>query len=203
MAVPFRLVTVVLVALSLLLSIVATATTRWIVGTVGGYDGSNYYVGLFSMCQSQKGGSCESTVDAFHLLMEGAHIPSSCISRLRAAQAFVVIGILTLFPLLLLVISRHLLPSGTIALRVWHSLDVVLAASVALCLTISWGVVAGFHNDCVCEASGTNLQPCGLNYSFALAVAAWVAALGAAVVSVLASKTVSAGYTGMDASLEQ
>ncbi|CUG86751.1 amastin, putative [Bodo saltans] len=128
---------------------------------------------------------------------------SSCKARLVTTQAFIVLAIVVLFPLLVLTIVRRFLatgPAGAAASRIPALVDVVIGLIAVLCLTIAWGVFANMHKGCICpfledEAGCTS---CGLNYSFALAIIAWLAA-GAATVFLFLGKNENAGYTDLSA----
>jgi hypothetical protein len=155
----FQLISVGLLFVAFIFLIVAAATTGWIV--IGSTN-----IGLFTVCGG--GGYCVSTLDAFSN-------QSSCRSRDQAAQAFVVLAILALFPLMCTVAVRRFIGQTDAGVLVgkyvpWWA-DVVTAAVIVFFLTITWGAVANFYSDCVCNNAGT--AACGLNYSWALCFIAW------------------------------
>lgn len=152
----YQLISVGLLFVALIFTIVAAATTGWIhVGTTK--------IGLFTVCG---GGYCQSTLDAFSN-------QSSCQSRDQAAQAFIVLAILVIFPLLCLVAIRRFIGStqvGQLVNQLPWFIDVITAGVILLFLTITWGAVANYYDECVCN---NTTAACGLNYSWALCFIAW------------------------------
>jgi hypothetical protein len=201
MAIPFRLIALGLLVVTLLFSIVAAATRGWIVASdsVQKLD-----VGLFNSCfDDGVSTECESTLDRFDMMMViGA--PESCKSRDRAAQAFTVIAIMLLFPLVLLVFVRRFLASNAlgiaVAAKVPPLVDIVVTAVILFCLTVSWGAFANLYKACVCDPFEGLITSCGLNYSFALAILAWFATAAAAVLMFL-GRNESSGYSDVSAPL--
>ncbi|CUG67950.1 amastin, putative [Bodo saltans] len=196
MALPLRLIAILLVLVSTLFVIVAAGTTGWIVGTYG--DDFKYHIGLFKLCAgSDDSAYCMNTLDMYN--DDDSGVPSSCKSRLMASQAFIVLSILVLFPLLVLIIVRRFMssgPAGMAASKIPVLVDVVIGVVVLFCLTISWGAIANMYKECICDVLSND--SCGLNYSFALAIIAWLAT-GAATVFLFLSKSENAGYTDMSA----
>ncbi|CUG68014.1 membrane-associated protein, putative [Bodo saltans] len=152
----FQLISVGLLFVSFIFLIVSAATTGWIV--VGSTN-----IGLFTVCG---GGYCGSTLNAFAN-------QSSCQSRDQAAQAFIVLAILTIFPLLCIVAIRRFIGHTEVGALVnkyipWW-IDVITAAVIVFFLTITWGAVANYYTDCVCNNVGSTA--CGLNYGVLLFLA--------------------------------
>lgn len=168
----YRVIAIGLIIFALIFSIVAAATNDWIVV-------STVHVGLFWVCS---GGHCTNTLDAFSS-NEG------CRSKDQAAQAFIVMAIIVLFPLLVFVVIRRFFASSSIGSPIVRNIpaivDVVLAAFVMLSLIISWACVAAIHDQCVCKGNTSN---CGLNFSWAFALIASVAVMVVAVLLFLSKE---------------
>jgi hypothetical protein len=195
MALPFRLIAVGLLVVALLFTIVAAATRGWVVAKGGGFGLGDLTIGLFTSCNVE---GCKNTLDFM------VDVSDSCTSRERAAQAFIVLAILALAPLLTVIVTRRFLttsPMGVIITsKVSPTIDVIVAVIVALCLTIAWGAMANAFNECVCDLVFGWYDSCALGYSFALAIIAWIAVLGAAVMLFL-GRNEGSGYSDVSAPL--
>jgi hypothetical protein len=165
-----QLAAIGLLVIALVFSIVAAATTGWMhVDTVK--------IGLYTSCS---GPVCVDTLELF------ARLPNSgdCQSQDRAAQGFIVLSILCIFPLLLLVTLRRFLatfsPVAELLGNIPWLVDVAIAAASLVFLTLTWTIAAGMLRKCICDvSSGTS---CAFNYSWALAFIAWCFVLASTVI---------------------
>lgn len=161
MSAVYRLVLLFLIFFAIVISIVAAATTSWIV--IG-----NAHLGLFWVCG---GNTCTNTLSALSN-------DEPCRSKDQAAQAFIVLAIIALFPLFAIVLIRRFFASSSVGSAIVHNVswivDVALSAFIVISLVIAWACVAGMHDECICN---NNAQNCGLNYSWALALIASVAVM--------------------------
>jgi hypothetical protein len=166
-----QLAAIGLLVIALVFSIVAAATTGWMfVETT--------HIGLYNTCS---GSFCVSTLELF------SNLPNSgnCKSQDRAAQGFIVLSILCIFPLVLLVALRRFLatcsPVAELLGYIPWLVDVAIAAASLVFLTLTWTIAAGMLRKCICDnvPSGTS---CALNYSWALAFIAWCFVLAATVI---------------------
>jgi hypothetical protein len=180
MSATYRLVALGLILFSIIISIVAAATTSWIV--IG-----SFRMGLFWVCG---GNSCTKTLNA----LSG---DEPCRSKDQAAQAFIVLAIITMFPLFAIVLMRRFFASSTVGGAVVRNvswmIDVALSAFIAIALVIAWACVAGMHDECICN---NNTQNCGLNYSWALALIASVAVMVVTVLLFLSKEGANAVHDG-------
>jgi hypothetical protein len=159
----FRLIALALLVVALILTIIAAATNGWFVVKKGGVT---LNIGLFKVCgDSGSFTVCTSTLDVGW--------SKDCKSRDQAAQAFIILAILALAPVIFLVIVRSFLPDRIPAVsRIPWLVDVAIACVVVVCLSITWIVAASMTDECICNSSGG--ASCGLNFSFGLAIVAWV-----------------------------
>ncbi|CUG67997.1 membrane-associated protein, putative [Bodo saltans] len=171
-----QLIAIGLLLIALVFAIVAAATTGWIyVDTT--------HIGLFNTCS---GPYCVSTLELF------SNLPNSgeCKSQDRAAQGFIVLSILFIFPSLFLILLRRFFGtfpplSGVLSMIPWI-VDVAISVAALVFLTITWTIAAGMSRKCICDniPSSAGIS-CALNYSWALAFIAWFFVLVTSVIVLL------------------
>ncbi|CUG67977.1 transmembrane protein, putative, partial [Bodo saltans] len=123
-----------------------------------------FHICLFNTCS---GPYCVSTLELF------SNLPNSgeCKSQDRAAQGFIVLSILFIFPSLFLILLRRFFGtfpplSGVLSMIPWI-VDVAISVAALVFLTITWTIAAGMSRKCICDniPSSAGIS-CALNYSW-------------------------------------